>query len=55
MDELLTCEQMARADAWAMAHGVDGSALMARAGKAVAEAVQARWSPRPVVVVCSAS
>lgn len=52
MDELLTCEQMARADAWAMAHGVDGSALMARAGKAVAEAVQARWSPRPVVVVC---
>ncbi|HIV70175.1 MAG TPA: NAD(P)H-hydrate dehydratase [Candidatus Aquabacterium excrementipullorum] len=52
MDELLTCGQMALADAWAMDHGVDGPALMAQAGRAVAHAVQARWSARPVVVLC---
>ena len=52
MDELLTCEQMALADAWAMDNGVAGSVLMERAGLAVVQAVQARWSPRPVVVLC---
>jgi NAD(P)H-hydrate epimerase len=52
MNELLTCEQMAQADAWAMAHGVAGPTLMAHAGEAVVDAIRARWSPRPVVVLC---
>ncbi|MFY9479837.1 MAG: NAD(P)H-hydrate epimerase [Aquabacterium sp.] len=52
MNELLTCEQMAQADAWAMAHGVAGPTLMAHAGQAVVDAIRARWSPRPVVVLC---
>lgn len=52
MDELLSCAQMGQADAWAMAHGVSGQTLMAQAGRAVAEAIQARWSPRPTVVLC---
>lgn len=50
--ELLTVEQMYRADAATMAAGLPGSQLMDNAGRAVAEAVQARWQPRPVLVCC---
>ena len=41
---LLTNDEMARADRAAMAAGVSSASLMERAGKAVAEAVLARWS-----------
>lgn len=52
MNELLTCAQMAQADAWAMAHGMPGPCLMEKAGRAVVDAIRARWSTRPVVVLC---
>lgn len=49
---LLTVDEMARADRLAVAHGVSGTTLMARAGEAVARAILARWRPRPVLVMC---
>jgi hydroxyethylthiazole kinase-like uncharacterized protein yjeF len=49
---LLRCEQMGQADAWAIAHGVPGAVLMESAGRAVCQAIQARWAPRPVLVCC---
>ncbi len=49
---LLTNDEMARADRAAMAAGVSSASLMERAGRAVAEAVLARWSTRPTVVLC---
>lgn len=52
MNELLTCSQMDRADAWAVEHGLSGLQLMEEAGRAVSEAIRARWSTRPVVVLC---
>lgn len=52
MMELLTCARMARCDAWAVRHGVPAEVLMERAGRAVADAVVARWIPRPVLVLC---
>jgi hydroxyethylthiazole kinase-like uncharacterized protein yjeF len=50
--EILTVEQTRRADRAAIAGGVAGFELMRRAGEAVAAAIAARWSPRPVVVLC---
>lgn len=50
--ELLTTGQMGRADALAMEGGVPGPVLMDNAGTAVASAIMARWSRRPVVVLC---
>jgi NAD(P)H-hydrate epimerase len=50
--ELLTVAEMARADAAAITGGVPGIDLMETAGAAVADAVVARWSPRPVAVLC---
>ncbi|WP_114391820.1 NAD(P)H-hydrate dehydratase [Oleisolibacter albus] len=50
--ELLSIEQMYAADRAAMAAGIAGTALMERAGRAVAEAVAARWTARPVTVLC---
>ena len=49
---LLSVAEMGRADALAMAGGVSGTALMEAAGVGVAQAIQERWSRRPVVVLC---
>src|SRR5947199_2725890 len=49
---LLTCLQMAAADAAAIAAGIPGSELMEAAGKAVARAVTERYSLQPVLVLC---
>jgi NAD(P)H-hydrate epimerase len=51
-DALLTPEEMAVADRAAIAGGVPGVELMEAAGRAVADAVQRRWSPRPIAVLC---
>ncbi|MGQ4272656.1 NAD(P)H-hydrate dehydratase [Terrihabitans sp. B22-R8] len=51
--ELLTNEEMAQADALAIAGGVDGFDLMLAAGQAVAEAAETMCSlPGPVIVLC---
>ncbi|RZL10245.1 MAG: NAD(P)H-hydrate dehydratase [Rubrivivax sp.] len=52
MNELLTAQQMARADAWAVEHGVPAIELMARAGRGVAAAILARFAPCQVLVLC---
>jgi NAD(P)H-hydrate epimerase len=49
---LLSCAEMARADAAAIAGGTPGTALMEVAGRAVADSVLGRHRPRPVVVLC---
>lgn len=52
MTLLLTSAEMRAADAAAIAAGVSSTALMEAAGAAVAQAVMARWTPRPVLVLC---
>lgn len=49
--ELLSVSEMMRADALAVAGGVPGLQLMEAAGKAVADAVRARWPRRRVLVL----
>ncbi len=49
---LLTCEEMARADAAAIARGVPGSSLMEAAGGAVAGVVMDAYPRQPVMVLC---
>ena len=49
---LLSVAEMGQADAAAVAGGVPGIELMEYAGRAVAEAILARWAPRPVLVCC---
>ena len=49
---LLSCAEMARADAFAIAGGVPGRDLMEAAGRAVAAAVMARHGRHAVVVLC---
>jgi len=49
---LLSCAEMARADAFAIARGVSGSQLMEAAGRGVAATVMARHARRPAVVLC---
>ena len=49
---LLTPREMGEADRYAVSHGIDGAELMETAGRAVADAVRARWSRRPVAVLC---
>jgi NAD(P)H-hydrate epimerase len=50
-NELLTVAEMGRADALAVAAGVPAERLMEAAGKAVADAILARWSACPTVVL----
>lgn len=52
MHELLTVEEMGRADRWAVAQGTPGLTLMENAGRAVAEAVTARFERTSVAVLC---
>jgi ADP-dependent NAD(P)H-hydrate dehydratase / NAD(P)H-hydrate epimerase len=49
---LLTPQQMGDADRLTIAGGIPGTALMQKAGEAVADAVSRRWPPRPVAVLC---
>ncbi len=49
---LLTCSEMAAADAAAIAAGTSGRDLMEAAGRAVASAMLARFRRRQVVVLC---
>ncbi len=49
---LLTVAESYAADAAAAREGISGETLMEAAGRAVADAVRARWAPRPVVVLC---
>jgi NAD(P)H-hydrate epimerase len=48
---LLTVAEMGEADRRTIAAGTPGIVLMEAAGAAVADAVAARWTPRPVVVL----
>ena len=50
--EVLTCTEMAAADAFAVAQGVPSLTLMENAGRAVADAIVARFRPCPVLVLC---
>jgi NAD(P)H-hydrate epimerase len=52
MTELLTVAEMGRADALAVAAGVPSLDLMEAAGKAVADAIAAQWTRRPVSILC---
>ncbi|WP_425404780.1 NAD(P)H-hydrate dehydratase [Hwanghaeella sp.] len=49
---LLTVQEMYAADAAAIDVGIDGITLMSNAGRSIAEAIVARWSPRQTVVLC---
>ncbi|RZK99816.1 MAG: NAD(P)H-hydrate dehydratase [Rubrivivax sp.] len=49
---LLTVAEMTQADKMTVEAGTPGHVLMERAGLAVAEAIVARWTARPVVVLC---
>jgi NAD(P)H-hydrate epimerase len=49
---VLTVAETYAADAGAEAAGAAGVVLMENAGWAVADAVRARWQPRPVAVLC---
>lgn len=49
---LLTVAQMTKADEVTIQSGTPGHVLMDRAGRAVAKAILARWTERPVVVLC---
>lgn len=49
---LLSPAQMAAADRAAMDAGISGQRLMAAAGEAVAQAIQSRWAPTSVLVLC---
>jgi len=50
--EILTCAEMGKADAFAVAHGVPSLALMENAGRVVADAIAARFKPCAVTVLC---
>jgi ADP-dependent NAD(P)H-hydrate dehydratase / NAD(P)H-hydrate epimerase len=49
---LLTCAQMLDADRLTVASGISAFSLMDNAGRAVAQAITARYTPRTVAVLC---
>ncbi|MGJ3232867.1 MAG: NAD(P)H-hydrate dehydratase [Oceanicaulis sp.] len=49
---VLSVDAMDRADRYAIEYGRSGGALMDAAGAAIAREIAARWSPRPVAVLC---
>lgn len=51
-DEILTVAEMYAADRYAAAHGVPSLTLMENAGRAVADEICKRWTPRPTAVLC---
>lgn len=51
-DEVLTASQMSAADRAAAARGVPTLDLMEQAGRAVADEIAKRWTPRPIAVLC---
>ncbi len=50
--EILTTAEMTKADAFAVAHGVPSLTLMENAGRAVTDAIVARFKPCAVTVLC---
>lgn len=50
--ELISVSQMYKADAAAITAGVPGVTLMENAGQAIFDAIVARWSSCPVLVLC---
>lgn len=50
--EILTTAEMSRADAFAVARGVPSLTLMENAGRAVADAIAARFKPCATTVLC---
>ena len=52
MNEIISVADMRAIDARAAALGVPTRTLMENAGAAVAVAIQARWPPRPTLVLC---
>ena len=50
--EILTTQAVRAGDAAAVAAGTPAFELMRRAGRAVAAAMAARWTPRPILVLC---
>lgn len=49
---LLTVGQMTEADRLTVVSGIPGHELMENAGQAVTQAIQQRWTARPVLVLC---
>ena len=52
MDQLLTCSEMSEADRRAIAAGISGPDLMARAGRGVVAEICARFKPGLTAVLC---
>lgn len=52
INELLTVDEMYRADAATVGGGVPSLELMEAAGQAIAEEIQDRWKKRPVAILC---
>jgi ADP-dependent NAD(P)H-hydrate dehydratase / NAD(P)H-hydrate epimerase len=50
--EILTVAEMAEADKLAVATSIASLKLMENAGRAVADEIEKRWTPRPTVVLC---
>src|SRR5476651_23152 len=50
--EVLTVDEMYVADRFAAAHGVPSIELMEHAGRAVADEICRRWTPRPCAILC---
>jgi ADP-dependent NAD(P)H-hydrate dehydratase / NAD(P)H-hydrate epimerase len=50
--EILTVAQNKAADLYAVSHGVPSLTLMENAGRAVADEICKRWTPRPTAVLC---